>query len=272
MAGITDVLLRDDRDRVAVLTLNRPDRRNALDRTLRRALRQAVADAEADDAVDVVVLTGADPAFCAGLDLTEFATADSGLADEVAAVGAAGGGPLGPHRKPVIGAVNGVAVTGGLELALGCDFLVASDRARFADTHARVGVQPGWGMSVLLPEAVGVRRAREMSLTGNFVDAPTALAWGLVNYVVPHGELVACCLALAAAVVSNDQRGIRQLLDTYDRGMATTRAEAWTIEAEVHRTWTKAQMARRGTADGTASSEELRRVIERGRAQVEPGS
>jgi enoyl-CoA hydratase len=266
-----EVLLRVDRDRVAVLTLHRPGRRNALDRTLRRVLRETVAAVEADDGIDVLVLTGADPAFCAGLDLTEFATPDSGLADEVAAVGSTGGGPLGPHRKPVIGAVNGVAVTGGLELALACDLLVASERARFADTHARVGVQPGWGMSVLLPEAVGIRRAREMSITGNFVDASTALTWGLVNHVVPHEELLPTCLALAAAVVSNEQRGVHQLLDTYDRGMATTRAEAWAIEAEVHRAWTRAQMARQGTADGTRPSEDLRRVIERGRSQVDPG-
>ncbi len=86
--------------------------------------------------------------------------------------------PFPNTRKPVIGAINGVAVTGGLELVLNCDFLVASEHARFADTHARVGVQPGWGMTVLLPQAIGLRRAKEMSATGNYIDANTALSLG----------------------------------------------------------------------------------------------
>ena len=89
-----------------------------------------------------------------------------------------GGSPFGPVSKPLIGAINGVAVTGGFELALNCDFLIASDRASFADTHARVGIQPGWGLTVLLPQAVGLRRAKEMSTSGNFVDARTALRVG----------------------------------------------------------------------------------------------
>ena len=124
--------------------------------------------------------------------------------------------------KPLIGAVNGVAVTGGLELALACDFLVASDRARFADTHSRVGIQPGWGLTVALPAAVGVRRAKEMSVTGNFVDAATALAWGLVNHVVAHADLLPFCRQLAADTVSNDQAGVRRLLQTYDEGALVT--------------------------------------------------
>src|SRR5215470_4452958 len=114
-------------------------------------------------------------------------------------------GALPPRTKPLIGAVNGVAVTGGLEVALNCDFLVASDRARFADTHARVGVMPGWGLTVLLPQRIGVARAREMSLTGNYVDATTALQWGLVNHVVPHDQLLPFARGLGADIVSNDQ-------------------------------------------------------------------
>jgi len=261
----TDVLTVEVAGRVAVLTLNRPDRRNALNRALRRRLRQAVAEAEQDDGVDVMILTGADPAFCAGLDLTEFGTEDSGLADPKLVSEGPTRGPLGNHAKPIIGAVNGVAVTGGIEVALACDFLVASERARFADTHARVGVMPGWGMSVMLPEAIGVRRAREMSITGNYIDAQVALQWGLVNRVVPHEALLPTCMDLAAAVVSNDQPAVRQLLATYNRGMATTSAEAWDIEGEVHRTWADA----RGQEPGSGSR--LEAVIDRGRSQVSGG-
>ena len=167
-------------------------------------------DAEADDDVDVIILTGADPAFCAGLDLKELG-AGLGHARRHAARGTtrrrAERRRCPPTAKPVIGAINGAAITGGFELALDCDFLVASDRARFADTHARVGIQPGWGLTVLLPQAIGVRRAREMSATGNFVDAQTALDWGLVNHVVPHDDLLPFTRGLAADIVSNDQRG-----------------------------------------------------------------
>jgi enoyl-CoA hydratase len=254
------VLTVDVADRIATLTLNRPERRNALNADLRRGLRDAVRETEANDEVDVVILTGADPAFCAGLDLTEFASADSGLRDGALLEGRERG-PLGPHEKPVIGAVNGAAVTGGLELALACDFIIASEHARFADTHARVGVLPGWGLTVLLPEAVGLRRAREMSATGNYVDAQRALVWGLVNRIVAHGELLDTCRSVAAAIVSNDQAAVRALLDTYNRTTATTADEGWRIEADVHRDWTRANL------DATTTSR-LMAVIDRGRSQV----
>jgi enoyl-CoA hydratase len=230
------VLLVEVEERVATVTLNRPEARNALNAELRRAIPDAIRRLGDDPDVDVVILTGADPAFCAGLDLKEIARGDHDLSATV------GGDresqvPL-PHTgKPLIGAVNGVAVTGGLELALNCDFLVASERARFADTHARVGVQPGWGLTVLLPQAVGIRRAKEMSATGNYVDAPAALAWGLVNHVVPHDELLPYCRRLAADIVDNDAAGVRAIFATYDEGSQTTAGEAWKVEARNARRW-----------------------------------
>ena len=145
-----------------------------------RLLPELMREAEADDDVDVVILTGTDPAFCAGLDLKELGTTGGNLGRQRWADGApARSGARGPFprlTKPVIGAVNGVAITGGFELALNCDFLVATERAKFGDTHTRVGVMPGWGLTVLLPQAIGVRRAREMSFTGNFMLADEALA------------------------------------------------------------------------------------------------
>src|SRR5581483_5709068 len=113
--------------------------------------------------------------------------------------------------KPLIGAINGPAVTGGFELALNCDFLVASERASFADTHARVGILPGWGLSVLLPRRIGWARAVEMSLTGNFMHASEALARGLVNHVVPHAELLPFATGLAATIAANDAAAVRTL-------------------------------------------------------------
>jgi enoyl-CoA hydratase len=261
---MTDVLLLDVTDRVATVTLNRPEARNALSSELRRAIHRTLRDLDADEGVDVVILTGADPAFCAGLDLKELAAGsgtsrDALVADERAPQDR---GPFPRMSKPVIGAINGPAITGGFELALNCDLLVASERAAFADTHARVGIMPGWGLTVLLPQAVGVRRARELSATGNFLDAPTALAWGLVNHVVPHDDLLPTCRRLAADVVSNDQRAVRRVLATYAEGSLLTAGDAWQVEATVAEAWQGAGI------DPAAIEDRRRAVTERGRAQI----
>ena len=243
-------------------------------------IRAAVGRADADDEVAALVLTGADPAFCAGLDLKELGTDggvlndpppphrrrqrgdDTGAGADRPDPGARGRRTLLDTDKPIVGAVNGSAVTGGLELALNCDFLVASERARFADTHARIGVQPLWGLTVLLPEAVGLRRAREMSATGNFVDAATAERWGLVNHVVAHEELLPTALAIAGDIATTDRRALGTLLDTYRRGTLVSRAEAWRIEAE-------AAAAYHGGAVDPGEIERRRRaVVDRGRSQV----
>jgi enoyl-CoA hydratase/carnithine racemase len=191
---MADVVLLDVSDRIATITINRPEARNALNSEVRRRLPAAVTEADGRDDVDVMILTGTDPAFTAGIDLKELAAGGQPSSGGAGGSGDARAdreppvdeeylrrGPLPAHTKPLIGAINGVAVTGGFEVALACDVLVASDRARFADTHARVGIMPGWGLTVLLAQAVGVRRARELSATGNYLDAETALAWGLVD-------------------------------------------------------------------------------------------
>lgn len=240
-----DVVLVDVDEGVATITLNRPEARNALNRAVRTRLPTLITELEADAAVDVMILTGADPAFCAGVDLKEFGSEASKRAVERSAdMGVRDGsgrlpwrGALPSRTKLLIGAVNGVAVTGGLELALACDFLVASERARFADTHARVGVMPGWGLTVLLPQRIGVARAREMSVTGNFVDARVACDWGLVNHVVPHEELLSFCRQLAADSRTIDQAAVRRMLATYEESSATTVEEAWAIEHRVSREW-----------------------------------
>jgi enoyl-CoA hydratase len=253
-------LLVEVADGVAVVTLHRPEARNALNAELRRTLYRAMEDLDADGDVRCVVLTGTDPAFCAGLDLKELA----------AAPGSLGGGfddrselrrPIPRMSTPVIGAINGVAITGGFELALACDFLIASEHARFADTHARVGIMPGWGLTVALPQAVGLRRAKELSATGNFLDATTALQWGLVNHVVAHERLLPLARKLATDVAGNDPAGVRQILTTYGAGALTTCAEALEIEQRNAAAW----IAERGSAD---LEERRRAVTERGRTQL----
>ncbi len=244
MSDTEPLVLVDTEDGIATLTLNRPGARNALSRAVTYALWDAVAAAGNDPGVAVVILTGADPAFCAGVDLKEV----TGETPPSAAPRGLGEGPerdtnglfrfLPVIDKPVIGAIIGVAVTGGLEIALQCTFLIASERARFGDTHARVGIMPGGGITVLMAQSIGLRRAIEASLTGNFLTADEALALGLVNHVVPHGELLPCARRLAADIVSNDQVGVRRLLRHYRQmANAATLDEAHLIEGYMAETW-----------------------------------
>ena len=214
-----DCVLLDVSERIATITLNRPEARNALSSAVLRLLPERMREAEANTDVDVLILTGTDPAFCAGLDLKELGSSGGNLGGGSGSDGSRNGdgirGPFPRVSKPLIGAVNGVAITGGFELALNCDFLVASEHAKFGDTHSRVGVMPGWGLTVLLPQAIGVRRAREMSFTGNFMLADEALAFGLVNHVVPHADLIPTTRRLALDIIGNDQPGVRQIRSTY---------------------------------------------------------
>jgi enoyl-CoA hydratase len=260
---MSDLVLVDVADRVATITLNRPEARNALNGDLLDALTTTVAAMDADDSVDVLVLTGADPAFCAGLDLKAVAAGDERLMGTAPKAGTPvpDRGPFGTVAKPLIGAVNGFAITGGFEIALACDFLIASENARFADTHARVGLQPWWGLSVLLPQAIGVRRARQMSATGNFVDARTALEWGLVNHVVPHEDLLVFTHALAADIVSGNQPAVRRILQTYAENQLLTEHDAWLHEAAVAEAWV-------GGGQVTDLEADRQAVIARGRAQA----
>ena len=245
-----DVLLVETQDRVRTLTLNRPQSRNALSAALRDQFFGALADAESDDAVDVIIVTGTDPVFCAGLDLKELG-GQSALPDI---------SPRWPAlSKPVIGAINGAAVTGGLELALYCDILIASDQARFADTHARVGLLPTWGLSVRLPQKVGVGLARRMSLTGDYLSAQDALRAGLVTEVVSHDQLLNAARGVAASIVGNNQDAVRALLSSYHRIDESHISEGLWLEATAARAF-------RTSGDDIAANREA--VLQRGRAQV----
>jgi enoyl-CoA hydratase len=247
-----DVLLIATEDRVRTLTLNRPQSRNALSAELRRRFFGALRDAEADADVDVVIVTGTDPVFCAGLDLKELG--DTSQLPDIS--------PQWPAMtKPVIGAINGAAVTGGLEIALYCDILIASEQARFADTHARVGLLPTWGLSVRLPQKVGVGMARRMSLTGDYLSAADALRAGLVTEVVEHEDLLPTARQVAASIVGNNQNAVRALLASYHRiDGAQTDAGLW-IEAASAKQWMNS-----ATGDDIAANRDA--VLQRGRAQV----
>lgn len=256
------LVLVEVEDRVATVTLNRPEARNALSSQLLAELHQVITGLDARDDVGCTVLTGADPAFCAGVDLKSLAGEDRGAQQDRLRVPTGRAFMVPPHETPIIGAVNGPTVTGGLELAMACDFLIASDRARFADTHIRVGVMPGAGMTIRLPQLIGIDRARRMSLTGDFVDAETARAWGLVVEVVPHESLLARARQLAATIASIPSDYVREYRRGYDRIGAQLGAQAFDTEAEWSRTW----MAER--FDQSRLSTEREKIVARGRAQT----
>jgi enoyl-CoA hydratase len=185
--GDVDYLLVDDESGVRTITFNRPEAKNALTVAMRRELCELLDSADQDAAVHAVILTGTDPVFTAGVDYKEV---DPTFDPRQRRWSVNPGKALRGMRTPVICAVNGGCVSGGLEIALSSAFVIASERARFADTHARLNVLPAWGLTALLPRAVGLRKAKEMSITGNFVNADQALRIGIANHVVAHEELM----------------------------------------------------------------------------------
>ena len=221
-------------DGVAVVTLNRPEARNALSVALREEATTAIRSLGASGEVGAIVLTGAGQAFSAGVDLKELGA--PGGAPRPSSVGADDlVGAIVACEVPVVGAINGVAITGGFEVAIACDVLLAGRSARFADTHARVGILPTWGISQRLPRLIGMNRAKQLSFTGMFLDAPTALTWGLVNEVVDDDALTARAVALAAEIAGNDRRAVRNLKRVYDEGALVPMAEGLRIERDLAR-------------------------------------
>lgn len=221
-------------DGVAVVTLNRPEAMNALSKQLQVLLAATMREMDGREDVRAVVLTGAGTrAFSAGLDLKELGADPSAMDDATGTTPDANPvKAVEQCRKPVIGAINGVAITGGFELALACDVLIGSEHARFADTHARVGIMPGWGLSQKLSRLIGISRAKELSFTGNFLDAATADRWGLINRVVPAAELLPAARRLAADMASIAPAFLAAYKALIDDGFALPVGEALALETQ----------------------------------------
>jgi enoyl-CoA hydratase/carnithine racemase len=232
-------VLYEKRDRIAYLTINRAEARNAVSPEVHRAMIAAWADFAEDDSVDVAILTGAgDDAFCAGADLKEYIPpiiADANPADvrEIVELGL-NGFTRGMHRiyKPIIGAINGWALAGGLETALACDIRIASERAMFGSFEARRGFHHGDGGIVRLVNTCGTGIALEMLLTAEPIDAQRALHCNLVSRVVPHERLMEEAEEVARQILRNSQRAVRSakqtILDTVGKTLdEQLRAEAW---------------------------------------------
>lgn len=212
---------------IATITLNRPEKRNAMNQQLLVELYDAIERASSEGEVQVAILTGSGKAFCSGMDLDAIRTENlldpRGDGKDLPDV-------FGTCRKPIIGAINGAAITGGFELALNCDFLIASEQAFFADTHIRLGIHPAWGMTQLLPQAVGQRMARQISFTGQPISAGQALGWGLVNEVVPAEGLLLRAKEIAADICAVNQEMLAVFRGLINQGTRATLAEAFDME------------------------------------------
>ena len=226
------VLLVEKKNGVATLTLNRPDQMNALSLELRWELQAALEDIGADPEIGVVVLTGAGKAFCAGLDLKEMG---SSVQERGAIQPKDPPSLLRAVNKPIIGAINGAAITGGFEISLSCDLLLITPETRFADTHARIGLIAGWGLGARLSRAVGLARAKELSLTGNFLSAQQAYEWGLVNRIVPREELLPTCHALAQDMLSCVPEVMSEYKRQIDHAYDLSLGDAMVYEADICR-------------------------------------
>ena len=230
-------VLTEISDGVALMTMNRPEAYNALSRAMTTTIINTLASLSTNEAVRVIVLTGKGKAFTAGVDLKELSE-DGGvldsdnLGDDAPLVTAFANCP-----KPIIGAVNGFAVTGGFELALACDFLYAARSAKFADTHARVGIVPGWGITQKLPRIVGINRAREISFTGNYFSADQALEWGLVNRVCDDSDLVPQALATARQIAETLPEALTEVRHMINAGWDTTLADGLALEGRRSKTF-----------------------------------
>jgi len=238
-----ETVIMQKKGKIAIITLNRPEARNAINPALQRDLAAAMEEVDKDENIEVLILTGAGTAFCAGMDLKYLGQAGPGAGAERAAED-----PDRPHnwaklinfRCPTIAAVNGPTITGGFELALSCDMIIASENAFFGDTHARVGIVPGGGMSQILPRLVGSKRAMEISLGCDFVSAKEAAQMGFVNRVVPADKLLETAEALAKKIMGNNKEcmlKVRQLIkEGYDGDFRTgmrierLRAAAWSAQ------------------------------------------
>ena len=226
------VLLVEKKNGVATLTLNRPDQMNALSLELRWELQAALEDIGADPEIGVVVLTGAGKAFCAGLDLKEMG---SSVQERGAVQPKDPPSLLRAVNKPIIGAINGAAITGGFEISLSCDLLLITPETRFADTHARIGLIAGWGLGARLSRAVGLARAKELSLTGNFLSAQQAYEWGLVNRIVPREGLLPTCHALAQDMLSCVPEVMSEYKRQIDHAYDLSLGDAMVYEADICR-------------------------------------
>ncbi|MFC1984861.1 enoyl-CoA hydratase [Chloroflexota bacterium] len=251
-------IIYKEKDRIAKITLNRPDVLNAINSVMRDELIQAMGEIAKNDDIGVLILTGAGRAFCAGRDLKEALRFEQATSNTVGAME-----KIRDLSIPTICAVNGYAVTGGLELVISFDIIVASENAMFADTHARAGLVPGGGMSQLLPRLVGPNRAKELSFTGKYIPAQEALRIGLVNRVVPADQLLPVAEEMAKDILSCNQMALQKGKYLINKGMNNTLEAGLVLEKMENLRWRESRQK-----SGSDQAEQTReQLLKKGRAQ-----
>lgn len=222
---MADEILRSRQGNVEILTINRPEARNAINRATALALSEALDECEADKDVWVIILTGAeDKAFSAGMDLKAFATGEFPITEK-----GFGGITKRDCPKPIIAAVNGSALAGGFEIMISCDLVVAADHAKFGIPEAARGLIAGAGGLIRLPKRVPMAVALEMALTAEPIDAEKALSVGLVNRVVPAADLMTEALALAGSIAKNAPGAVRASKRIMKEAAELSEDESWAI-------------------------------------------
>jgi enoyl-CoA hydratase len=227
-----ETILYELRDGIAFVTINRPDKLNALNDAVIADLDRAVSRIESDDAVRGVILTGAGPkAFVAGADIAELSTQNQISGKARAMRGQAVFRRLERCGKPVVAAVNGFALGGGCELAMACHLRVASESAKFGQPEVKLGIGPGYGGTIRLPRLVGKGRALDLLLTARMASAAEALEMGLVNRVVPADKLLAEAEALLQSILANGPLAVRLCIEAVDAGLEVSLDEGLLLEA-----------------------------------------
>jgi enoyl-CoA hydratase len=227
-------ILQTASDRVAVVTINRPDKLNALNAATKADLKAVFSSLKNDNMIDVVVLTGAgEKSFVAGTDIAELAGLNAESGKEFSRKGQEVFDLIENLGKPVIAAVNGVALGGGCELALACHIRIASENARLGQPEVNLGIIPGYGGTQRLARLIGRGRAMEMILTGNPIDAHEALRIGLVNKVVSQQDLLSTAISIARTIASKGQVAIRLALKAVNMTQETTLSDGQRLEASL---------------------------------------
>jgi enoyl-CoA hydratase len=228
-------IILEKRDGIARITLNRPEVLNALNVAILVEIRKALDVIQEDDSIGVVVLTGEGRAFSVGVDLKSIGgrkLKGGSVGDEINQAARSLIQAMEKLPKPIIAMVNGVCLTGALEIAIGCDMIVASENAKFGDTHIRWGFRPTWGLSQKLPRALGTMKAKELSFTAEMISAEEAERIGLINRAVTAEELEPTVRALAEKIMNNSRDAIAAYKTLINRGFRENLATALELEAE----------------------------------------
>jgi enoyl-CoA hydratase len=229
---VSDKLLVETADRVRVLTVNRPDKLNALNAEVMAALDAAIDAARTDDAVGVVIITGAgEKSFIAGADIGELSKNDAVSAKEYTHRGQSVLDLIENLGKPVIACINGFALGGGCEIAMACTMRLASENARFGQPEVKLGIIPGYGGTQRLPRLVGKGIAMQLVLAGEMISAQEAHRIGLVNEIVAPAELIPRAEAIAQKIVANAPLAVQYAMEAVNKGMEMTLAEGLYLEA-----------------------------------------